>query len=146
MLWGLNSQLGDRIHPPHFFTDCRLPLSTSAVGRIKELHLWRGNQGFRVGPAAVKVHRRLDIVTVAGRPVCKHMWHAPRVYHTGTEGPLPYSGSSGWAGGGKGQLDITVKVTPGVFPGGAVVKNPPVNAGDTGSSPGPGRSHMLRSS
>ena len=31
------------------------------------------------------------------------------------------------------------------FPGGAVVKNPPVNAGDTGSSPGPGRSHTLRS-
>ena len=28
------------------------------------------------------------------------------------------------------------------FPGGAVVKNPPANAGDTGSSPGPGRSHM----
>ena len=24
------------------------------------------------------------------------------------------------------------------FPGGAVVKNPPANAGDTGSSPGPG--------
>ena len=32
------------------------------------------------------------------------------------------------------------------FPGGAVVKNPPANAGDTGSSPGPGRSHMLQSS
>ena len=31
------------------------------------------------------------------------------------------------------------------FPGGAVVKNPPVNAGDAGSSPGPGRSHMLQS-
>ena len=31
------------------------------------------------------------------------------------------------------------------FPGGAVVKNPPANAGDTGSSPGPGRSHMPRS-
>ena len=31
------------------------------------------------------------------------------------------------------------------FPGGAVVKNPPANAGDTGSSPGPGRAHMLRS-
>ena len=30
----------------------------------------------------------------------------------------------------------------GDFPGGAVVKNPPANAGDTGSSPGPGRSHM----
>ena len=28
------------------------------------------------------------------------------------------------------------------FSGGAVVKNPPANAGDTGSSPGPGRSHM----
>ena len=28
------------------------------------------------------------------------------------------------------------------FPGGAVVENPPVNAGDTGSSPGLGRSHM----
>ena len=28
------------------------------------------------------------------------------------------------------------------FPGGTVVKNPPANAGDTGLSPGPGRSHM----
>ena len=27
------------------------------------------------------------------------------------------------------------------FLGGAVVKNPPANAGDTGSSTGPGRSH-----
>ena len=31
------------------------------------------------------------------------------------------------------------------FPGGAVVKNLPANAGDTGSIPGPGRSHTLRS-
>ena len=31
------------------------------------------------------------------------------------------------------------------FPGGTVVKNPPANAGDTGSSPGPGRSHVLQS-
>ena len=31
------------------------------------------------------------------------------------------------------------------FPGGAVVKNPPANAGDTGSSSGPGRSHMPQS-
>ena len=31
------------------------------------------------------------------------------------------------------------------FPGGAVVENLPANAGDTGSSPGPGRSHMSRS-
>ena len=28
------------------------------------------------------------------------------------------------------------------FPGGAVVKNPLANAGDMGSSPGPGRSHV----
>ena len=28
------------------------------------------------------------------------------------------------------------------FPGGAVVEKPPVSAGDTGSIPGPGRSHM----
>ena len=31
------------------------------------------------------------------------------------------------------------------FPGGTVVGNLPVNAGDTGSSPGLGRSHMPRS-
>ena len=31
------------------------------------------------------------------------------------------------------------------FPGSTVVKNPPANAGDTGSSPGQGRSHMPRS-
>ena len=33
----------------------------------------------------------------------------------------------------------------GGFPGGAVVKNLLANAGDTGSSPGMGRSHMPRS-
>ena len=31
------------------------------------------------------------------------------------------------------------------FPGGAVVKSPPANAGDTGSSPGLGGSHVPRS-
>ena len=31
------------------------------------------------------------------------------------------------------------------FPDGAVVKNPPASAGDTGLSPGPGRSHMPQS-
>ena len=31
------------------------------------------------------------------------------------------------------------------FPGGSVVRNPPANAGDTGSSPGLGRSHMPQS-
>ena len=33
-----------------------------------------------------------------------------------------------------------------VFPGGLVVKNPPANAGDMGSIPGPERSHMPWSS
>ena len=32
----------------------------------------------------------------------------------------------------------------GGFPGGSVIRNPPASAGDTGSIPGPGRSHMLR--
>ena len=31
------------------------------------------------------------------------------------------------------------------FPGDAMVKNPPANAGVMGSSPGPGRSHMPQS-
>ena len=35
------------------------------------------------------------------------------------------------------------KQQSGDFPGGTVVKNLPANAGDTGSSPGLGRSHML---
>ena len=33
----------------------------------------------------------------------------------------------------------------GGFPGGTVAESPPASAGDMGSSPGPGRSHMLRS-
>ena len=36
----------------------------------------------------------------------------------------------------------TIKVKVQGFPGGAVVENLPANAGDTGSSPGLGRSHM----
>ena len=32
----------------------------------------------------------------------------------------------------------------GDFPGGTVVKNPPANAGDTGSSPGPGEDPTCR--
>ena len=38
-----------------------------------------------------------------------------------------------------------LKKKEGGFPGGAVVENLPANAGDTGSSPGLGRSHMPRS-
>ena len=41
---------------------------------------------------------------------------------------------------------LDIKPMPLGFPRGTVVKNPPANAGDTGSSPGPGRSHMPWSS
>ena len=40
---------------------------------------------------------------------------------------------------------VVIKTGSKGFPGCAVVKNLPANAGDTGSSPGPGRSHMLQS-
>ena len=42
------------------------------------------------------------------------------------------------------QIYIDIKIKEG-FPGGAVVENLPANSGDTGSSPGLGRSHMPRS-
>ena len=40
---------------------------------------------------------------------------------------------------------LNIKNKPGGFPGGTVVRSLPANAGDTGSSPGLGRSHMPRS-
>ena len=42
------------------------------------------------------------------------------------------------------EIETVIKNIPG-FPGGTVVENLPANAGDTGSSPGLGRSHMPRS-
>ena len=42
----------------------------------------------------------------------------------------------------KESLDLVIKNSIEDFPGGAVVKNPHASAGDTGSIPGPGRSHM----
>ena len=47
------------------------------------------------------------------------------------------------AASSKSQI-CTLKQVNWGFPGGAVVENPPSNAGDTGWSPGPGRSHMPR--
>ena len=46
---------------------------------------------------------------------------------------------------GTSQLLFPLKKKVPEFPGGTVVNNPPANAGDTGSSPGPGRSHMPQS-
>ena len=40
---------------------------------------------------------------------------------------------------------LVLRVNVRGFPGGAVVESLPANAGDTGSSPGLGRSHMPRS-
>ena len=37
-----------------------------------------------------------------------------------------------------------IKISELDFPGCTVVKNPPANAGDTGSITGPGRSHLPR--
>ena len=43
------------------------------------------------------------------------------------------------------RMAIIKKNTNRGFPGGAVVKNPPTNAGDMGSRPGLERSHMPQS-
>ena len=45
----------------------------------------------------------------------------------------------------KFNINLSFKKSIGGFPGGAVVENLPANAGDTGSSPGLGRSHMPQS-
>lgn len=55
----------------------------------------------------------------------------------------------------KGKVHVQSKINPpkslnllgggGRFPGGSVVKNSPTSAGDMGSIPGPGRSHVARS-
>ena len=44
--------------------------------------------------------------------------------------------------GARGCREANLKERLEDFPGGAVVKNLPANAGDTGSIPVPGRSHM----
>ena len=46
----------------------------------------------------------------------------------------------------KNKNHMVISVDAEGFPGGAVVKNPPANAGYTGLSPGPGRFHMPQSS
>ena len=61
--------------------------------------------------------------------------------------PLTFAAVQQWAAPRASNVFITGEFSlkaqwPG-FPGGTVVKNPPANAGDTGSSHGPGRSHRL---
>ena len=62
--------------------------------------------------------------------------------HFGKNSTWEFFSSSEDEAKAKGQL-CYLKITTLDFPGGTVVKNPPANAGDTGSSPGWRRSHML---
>ena len=99
----------------------------------------------------------IKFTTEAKSPVPKNESPLPKIVQLmpekrkkGPKSVIPSRNSRSWK-------VSEVKKAPGDFPGGAVVKNPPanagatgsspgpVNAGDTGSSPGPGRSHMLRS-
>ena len=80
-----------------------------------------------------------------------------RGHHLGSQGrdcPLlfpeqPVSGSErglGGSGSSVGEVVLFKNTHLGKgAPGGAVTENPPANAGDAGSSPGPGRSHMPQS-
>ena len=62
-----------------------------------------------------------------------------------TQGDMPSPGAAHFHEGPQRSGPLTlIKNNCGDFPGGTVVKNPPANAGDMGSSPGPGRSHMPR--
>ena len=73
--------------------------------------------------------------------------------HPGCGGKMcdrPQNISGSLAGRKEGRMPLANRValtrhTPWDFPGGTAVKNPPANAGGTGSRPGPGRSHMPRS-
>ena len=59
---------------------------------------------------------------------------------------LPTSELSGVTSGScRGHQNVDIKQIAWGFPGGEVVGNLPTNARDTGSSPGPGRSHMPQS-
>ena len=62
------------------------------------------------------------------------------------DSPLPgiptVSGSSSWELLGQALWSFLPLTKHRDFPGGPVIKNPPANAGHTGSIPGPGRSHM----
>ena len=59
--------------------------------------------------------------------------------------PMGFWSKSQLLENGIGHRNHLIKKSSEDFPGGTVVKNLPANAADTGSSPGPGRSHMPRS-
>ena len=86
------------------------------------------------------VHPKSSASTLMGRPTpspgLSPPWHPRPVPGPAPDRPIPRADALWPLVGSK---------LPPDFPGGAVVKNPPASAGDTGSSPGPGRSHMPRS-
>ena len=71
--------------------------------------------------------------------------HQSRPQAKDTEMPLPKKQVTRKAYPGTSLVVQWLRIHFPGFPGGAVVKNLPANAGDTGSSPGLGRSHMSRS-
>ena len=73
-------------------------------------------------------------------------WHPgqtwrPHSKRSACRGP-PILWARGEVGAHSHPQNLHLKDQHGGFPGGSVVKNPPANAGDMGSSPGPGGSHM----
>ena len=102
-------------HPPSAGLEAPLPASSLDV----------------VVPAGLGPGTGLEAVVCGG---AGH--HPPSLAWGGREG----QGRFPWGWGCRDEDPLTWD-----FPGGAVVKNPPANAGDTGLILGPGRSHMPRS-
>ena len=88
----------------------------------------------------------MEVITKAvlpwKQPECKHFKCSPD-FATGTPHPLLLGMQDG--GTTLEKSEFLMKINMSGFPGGAVVKNLPANAGDMGLSPGPWRSHMLQS-
>ena len=73
-------------------------------------------------------------------------WLLDTVMNKTDEVPVPVELSDSREAGQTTTKQIHTQDVSWGFPGGAVVENLPANAGDMGSSPGLGRSHMPRSS
>ena len=119
------------------FSSCSAQASVVAASRISSCNTWApGHTGLvalrHVGSSQTRDQTRVPCI---GRWILNHC--ATREVPTLTFFKTFLGGTSlvvQW---------LRIRL-PG-FPGGAVVENLPANAGDTGSSPGLGRSHMPRS-
>ena len=83
------------------------------------------------------------------KSLLSHIFHSCLIVLNQDQKMLPYLGSILMCVPGSAtsmtRVIILNKKLHGGFPGGAVVENLPASAGDTGSSPGLGGSHMPRS-